>query len=380
MIEFLSPRRIVFGRGALARAGAEAARLGGKALVVTGRGATRRPAVLNALLASLDAAGVGRVLFDRVEPDPGLATVDAGAAIYKESGCDLVVGLGGGSPLDAAKAVAVKAIYGGELSDFLGRPVELAVPGVLAVPTTAGTGSEVTRYMVVTDAARRLKMLIGGPSLVPAAAVLDPETTLSLPPEVSAATGMDALTHAVEAYLSSRASALTDGYALSAVGLIVANLPRVCAAPQDIAAREAMMLGQMWAGHAFSNASVGLVHSMARPLGARFGVPHGTANAMLLAPVQAWNLQAAAPRLAGLASAMGLPAAGMGGEAAARGAVEALAGLSARLPLPRRLGEFGVGAADVAELAADALASPSTAFNPRAPTVADIEELYRALL
>ncbi|MFW5734945.1 MAG: iron-containing alcohol dehydrogenase, partial [Oceanidesulfovibrio sp.] len=259
------------------------------------------------------------------------------------------------------------------------QPANAGAP-IIAVPTTAGTASEITRFTVITDPAAKIKMLIAFPGIIPRVAVLDPELTVSMPPSVTAATGMDALTHAMEAFISRVGNQLTAVQALEAIELIGANLVRAVMNGGDIEARQNMLLGQMLAGFAFGNASVALVHSMSRPLGAHFGIPHGKANAMLLAPVMAYNRPACPEKLARIAHALGEPVDGLSLREASLAAVESLEELFEETGLPGRLSEFGVTEESIPQLAKDAFASGSTANNPRVPTVEDITEIYTSIL
>jgi alcohol dehydrogenase class IV len=285
--------------------------------------------------------------------------------------------------MDTGKAVAVLARHPGPLPRYEGAD---AVPAgrapLVCVATTAGTGSEVTRYLVVTDEARDRKMLISSWEVLPDVAVADPALSRSLPPEVTAATGVDALTHAVEAYVSHRAQPLSDGLALSAVRRIGGALRRAYRHPDDRQARGAMALAALEAGMAFCNASVALVHGMARPLGAYFGVPHGLANAVLLGPVSRFSARSSPERYREVGAALGAEGAGPGAppEAAAEAAVEAIVRLCADLDVPplRRLGAAPDRfRAVVRRMAEDALASGSPANNPRPATLEEIVALYQ---
>jgi 1,3-propanediol dehydrogenase len=297
-----------------------------------------------------------------------------------------VIAVGGGSVIDTAKATAALATNGGRLPEYEGLDRFRAPPlPLIAVPTTAGTGSEATRAAVVTDPQRQVKMLLMADALLPRAAVDDPLLTLTVPPGPTAAAGLDALTHAVEAYVSRRAQPLTDTLALAAIRAIPEALPRAWRDGHDLPAREAMMTAQLQAGLAFSNSSVALVHGMARPLGAFFGVPHGLANAMLLPEVMRFTLPGAPERFAHIGEAMGTPGGGRGagrGESsrlAGPGAVERVAALARELRVPS-LRAFGVPEAAFREatvqMAESALASGSPAHNPRPATVDEICALY----
>ncbi|WP_243312453.1 iron-containing alcohol dehydrogenase family protein [Fundidesulfovibrio agrisoli] len=371
---FLSPPRIVYGPGSLSCLGGEAAKLGRKALVVTGRGSSAKSGSLEKVRQALLGGGLEVTVFAEVEPDPSVATVEKGVALARERGCDLIVALGGGSPLDAGKAISLMLGNPGSIQDYEASAPERSGPPVIAIPTTAGTGSEVTRIAVITDTAAKRKTPIFGDMMVPALAILDAELTVSMPRHVTAATGMDALTHAIEAYLSRKANLLTDPLALAAISTIAANLPVALDYPEDLEARQEMLLGQLQAGLAFSNSSVGLVHSMSRPLGAMFGVPHGAANAMLLPAVTAYNLSRCKKRLGGVALALGCR------EPSAKAAVWALKDLFAETGLPAKLSDYGVTEEAIPAMSEDALAAGSSRLNPRQPELADIEGIYRSLL
>ena len=256
---------------------------------------------------AMDEAGLVYRVFADAVPDPTVASIEAALNYFDQGEHDCVVGFGGGSPIDTAKMVAVMAVHGGPVSRFKTPHVQDA-PGlpILAVPTTAGTGSEATRFAVITDEVTDEKMLCAGLAYLPTAALVDYELTLSKPARLTADTGIDSLTHAIEAYVSKRANPFSDGFALSAMRRLAPNLRRVCEAPHDRAAREAMMLGATEAGIAFSNASVALVHGMSRPIGAHFHVPHGLSNAMLLPVVTAWSAPSALDRYGACARAMGV--------------------------------------------------------------------------
>ncbi|OIQ49023.1 1,3-propanediol dehydrogenase [Pseudodesulfovibrio hydrargyri] len=377
---FQSPSRIVSGPGAVAQAGPESARFGSRALIVTGRGSSRKSGALDAVAKSLEGAGVTPVVFDQVPSDPDMLTVENGAIIARKEGCDVIVALGGGSPMDAAKGISVVLGNNAPVGDFEFRQPERQGPPIIAIPTTAGTGSEITRISIITDTERKVKMVLQGPTLIPTVAILDPELTYSVPPDFTAATGMDALTHAVEAYLSSLATPLTDIHALAAIRLIAEALIPATLNGKNAEAREKMLLGQMEAGYAFGNASTCLVHSMSRPLGAHFGIPHGKANAMLLATVMEFNRPAAPERFARLAEALGENIEGLGSREAGMAAVNALQAIFEETGLPARLSDWGVSEKDLGRLAEDAHASGSTALNCRIPTVEQIRALYEAIL
>ncbi|MBI3973090.1 MAG: iron-containing alcohol dehydrogenase [Chloroflexi bacterium] len=382
MADFRVPPLVRTGAGCARNTGQILAERGYRgALVVTDPIVAGSPAV-RAVLDGVRRAGLALAIHEGITSEPTVEMVETALEAFRLSGADVVIGIGGGSPMDAAKAVAVLARSPGPLPLYEGVD---KVPGkrvpLVCIATTAGTGSEVTRYVAVTDEQRNRKMLITSWQLLPDVAVADPELTLDLPPGPTVSTGVDALTHAIEAYVSRRRQPLTDTLALSAIRRIGRALPRAYRAPGDGEARSAMSLAALEAGIAFCNASVALVHGMARPLGAYFGVPHGLANAVLLARVSAFTAPAAPERYREIAVALGQPVAGATPEAGARAAVEAIERLCADLAVPS-LSALGVAAdrfdAVVESMAADAVASGSPVNNPRDATAEEIAALYRA--
>ena len=376
-----APRLMAIGGGALAELPGLLARLGlARPLIVTdpyiaGCG------ILDRVTALLDGAGVPWSVFSDTVPDPTTDAIAAGVARLASGDFDSLVAVGGGSSIDTAKGMSVLFANGGQMRDYK-VPNEIPRIGlpIVAVPTTAGTGSEVTRFTVVSDTETDEKMLIAGLACCPTAAIVDFELTLSMPLRLTADTGIDSLTHAIEAYVSRRASPYTDGLAKHAMGLIARNIRTACAEPQNRAAREAMMLGATNAGMAFSNASVALVHGMSRPIGAFFHVPHGLSNAMLLPEITAFSAPAALERYADCARAMGVAEEGEGSQAAVARLLDELHRLNQDLKVPSP-SAYGIERARYDELlpvmAEQALASGSPANNPRVPTSDEIIDLYR---
>jgi alcohol dehydrogenase class IV len=340
-----------------------------------------RSGILDRTTALLDKAGIPWAVFSDTVPDPTTEVIGVGVERLKAGDFDSLVAVGGGSSIDTAKGMSVLYANGGEMRDYkVPHEIPKSGPPIVAVPTTAGTGSEVTRFTVVTDTATDEKMLIAGLACCPSAAVVDYELTLSMPLRLTADTGIDSLTHAIEAYVSRRASPYTDGLAKNAMGLIARNIRTACAEPDNRAAREAMMLGAMTAGMAFSNASVALVHGMSRPIGAFFHVPHGLSNAMLLPEITAFSAPAALERYADCARAMGVADEGEGSQGAVARLLDELRRLNddLQVPSPRA---YGIDRTRYDELlpvmAGQALASGSPANNPRIPSSDEIVELYR---
>jgi alcohol dehydrogenase class IV len=376
-----APRLMAVGGGALSDLPDLLARLGlARPLIVTdpyiaGCG------ILDRATALLDAAQIPWLVFKDTVPDPTTEVIDIGVARLRQGDFDSLVAIGGGSSIDTAKGMSVLFANSGRMRDYKvpNDIPEMGLP-VVAIPTTAGTGSEVTRFTVVTDTETDEKMLVAGLACCPAAAVVDYELTLTMPLRLTADTGIDSLTHAIEAYVSRRANPFTDGLAKNATGLIARNIRTACAEPDNRAAREAMMLGATTAGMAFSNASVALVHGMSRPIGAFFHVPHGLSNAMLLPEITAFSAPAALDRYADCARAMGIAEAGEGSQGAVARLVDELRRLNEDLAVPSPR-EYGIERGRYEELlpvmASQALASGSPANNPRVPTSEEIIELYR---
>jgi alcohol dehydrogenase class IV len=319
-------------------------------------------------------------IFSGAVPDPTSGSIDAGLAYIKEHDHDCVIGLGGGSSIDTAKAVAVLAVHGGPMRKYK-TPFLQNAPGlpIIAIPTTAGTGSETTRFTVITDDPSGEKMLCTGVGYVPTAAIVDYELTLEKPKRLTGDTGVDSLTHAIEAYVSRRANPFADGFALTAMEAIWKSLPVAYVEPSNRAARECMMLAATQAGIAFSNSSVALVHGMSRPIGAHFHVPHGMSNAMLLPAITTFSVPGNERRYANCARSMGIAKSDASDQAAAAALVEALRHLNSQLevPTPQKLGIDRKQWLDaVPTMVEQAIASGSPANNPRVPTAQEITDLY----
>ncbi|MGK0375421.1 MAG: alcohol dehydrogenase class IV [Arenicella sp.] len=316
-------------------------------------------------------------------PEPTVASIQAGVEKVVNGDYDCLVAIGGGSPIDSAKAIGVLAKFGGQMSDYkVPRIVDQSGLPVIAIPTTAGTGSEATRATVITNQLTDEKMLCMGKGFMPVAALVDYALTLSVPPRTTADTAIDSLTHAIEAYVSRKASPFTDAQAIQAMGLIAPNLRSVFHQPENRKAREAVMLGATLAGIAFSNASVALVHGMSRPIGAFFHVPHGLSNAMLLPAVTRFSIVGNEPRYAQCARAMAVADATDSDNQANQTLLLELDALNSELKVPT-LAEFGVAKADFDNvldvMVEQALASGSPANNPRIPVADEIKQIYRQL-
>ena len=331
------------------------------------------------LRAALDSDGIEHGVFADCVPDPTTDSVEQALAALRDGGHDSVVALGGGSSLDTAKAVAVLALRDGPMRDYkVPHVIDSGIP-IVAIPTTAGTGSEATRVAVITDTETQEKMLCMGLGLMPVAALVDYELTLSMPYRLTADTGIDSLCHALEAYVSRKSNPFTDSVALTAMRTINRYIRTACDEPENREAREAMMLAATQGGMAFANASVTLIHGMSRPVGAFFHVPHGLSNAMLLPEITAWSVSAAEGRYADCARQMDFATPGDSDTAAAGKLVDGLRRLCADLSVPGPEA-YGIAESDwfgsLPTMAEQALASGSPANNPRIPEVGDIVALY----
>jgi len=381
---FRVPSTIHFGFNAVNEAGTEARHLGAqKALLITDK-VLASTGTITPVIDALKKAGVEVVIYDGVNSEPTTAHVLEGLNILQEGGCDLLIACGGGSPIDVAKAVRVLATNQGSIEDYIGFN-KITKPGfpLIAIPTTAGTGSEATMVTIITDTSRDVKMLIGSPYLLPTVALVDPNLTLKMPRGLTAATGLDALTHAIEAYVSIKAQPMTDIVALSAIKKISRYLPQAWANAENMTARAETMLGALQAGIAFSNSSVALVHGMSRPIGANFHVPHGVSNAALLGVVMEFSLMGAPDRYADVAEAIGINVKGLTSLEAAQAGAEKVKAMINNLQIPT-LTKLGVTREKldqvVSKMADDAIDSGSPGNNPRKATKAEIIDLYYAAL
>jgi alcohol dehydrogenase class IV len=376
---FSYPNRIVFGPGAITRLPDLLAEFKAKrVLLVTDEGLVK--AGLVALVQTQIDVNAQTVLFTEVEPNPTEACVNKAAEMLKSESCDLVIGLGGGSAMDAAKAAALRKNHHASFNDYeiqIGgdRNMTETVPPIIAIPTTAGTGSEAGRSSVVTLADGNRKAVICGPKLLPSVAVCDPELTVGLPPHITAATGMDALTHNIEAYLSTAYHPICDAVALGGIRLASGNLETAVKEGGNIEARSNMMLSSSMGAIAFQK-DLGAAHSMAHPLSTIAGVPHGLANAILLAHVMNFNKSSAEERLGAVAQAMGCPVEGLSSGDRADAAIEAVRRLTERIDIPRTLSAVGVTELQIPELVGQAIADPNHLTNPRACSAKDFEDLY----
>ncbi len=378
---FSIPPTIITGTGASEQVGKRAKLLGAThALIVTDPGIAKIGYV-NQITNYLHNSGIATSIFSDVTPDPTLQNVTDGLKQYIDDSCDLIVSLGGGSAIDCGKGISIKLTNDGDIADYMGvdKIPNQGAP-VIAIPTTAGTGSEVSQVTVITDTKQNVKMMLSSPCLLASVALVDPELSLTTPPHLTAAVGVDALTHAIEAYISKRAQPITDSLALKAIKLISGSLRQAWSDGDNISARTDMMIGASIAGMAFSNSSVALVHGMSRPIGAYFHIHHGLSNAVLLLDVMEYSVVGAPTRFADIAKAMGEPIEGLSPMKQADAAISAVERLVTDIQMPR-LGEIGIDKLKfeevIEQMAVDALASGSPANNPRQATQEEIVALYR---
>ncbi len=379
---FQTTPRVIMGPGSLHRVADEVKRLGGtEVMVITDPGLVKT-GIAGRAEEFLAGAGLKLSRFDGVEPDPSYETASKAAELIKTSGSDLIVGIGGGSALDVAKVASILVTNADPVTSYFGIDmVPVAGLPTILIPTTAGTGSEVTPIAILSDHSEKLKKGIVSPHLFTRSAILDPELTLGLPPAVTAATGMDALIHAVEAYTSRNATSLTDMLAVEAMRLISRSLRTAFANGSNLDARTHMLEGSLLAGMAFANAGVTAVHAFAYPIGAEFHIPHGVANSMMLAPVMEFNMMGNLNKFARMARIFGESINGLSEREAALKAVAFLRTLAADLRVPNRLSDYGVQEKDVPGLALGVMkVTRLLANNPRDLTLADAEEIYRKVL
>lgn len=373
---FSVPQNIIVGKGSLAKLPEVAEKLGGKKAFIISGPHLNKMGIVQSCADAMRAKGIESSVFTETEGNPSVETVDKASAAYKESGADFIVALGGGSPMDVAKAVGVVARYGGSITEYEGAD---KVPGdiipLIAVPTTAGTGSEVTAFSVITDHSRNYKLTVFSYKLIPSYAILDAELLTTAPVSVAAACGIDAMVHALEAYISTAASLFSDAMAEKALELIGANIRCYVANRGDIEAAENMLVGSLFAGIAFSWARLGDVHAMSHPVSAYFNVPHGVANAILLPTIVEYNMLADKGKYLNIYNYIAkLPAAPE--EFTADMLVDELLDLNESLGIPAGLEEVGVTKDKFDAMADDAMKSGNIAVNPRSTTKKDVLALY----
>ena len=338
--EFIVPGQIISGSGALNMAEEVLKGLGKKALIVTDKVMIQLGNCAK-VEAALKNQGVEYAIYSEIVGEPTDTMIENGLKLYKEEGCDFLVALGGGSPIDSMKAIGSLVINGGCISDYMGKVIDVEMPPMVAIPTTAGTGSEATQFTIITDTKKNIKMLLKGKVLMPSLAIIDPQFTMTAPPKITAATGLDALCHAVEAYTSRKAQTLSDTFAMSAVKRIFKYLPAAFKDGSNEEARVQMSVAALEAGIAFNNASVTIIHGMSRPIGALFHVAHGLSNAMLLKECLTFALEGAYDRFADLGRAVGVAVDTDSDKEASEKFLAAVEAITKELETPT-LGEFGI--------------------------------------
>lgn len=331
----------------------------------------------------LDAAGIPYEIYSEIKPNPTVSNVQQGVAAFKASGADCLVAIGGGSSMDTAKGIGI-VVANPDFADVVSlegcAPTRNKSVPIIALPTTAGTGAEVTINYVIIDEEKHKKMVCVDPNDIPVCAIIDPELMYSLPKKLTAATGMDALTHAIEGYITKGAWTLSDMFEIEAIRLIKKHLAKAVEEPSNAEAREGMALAQYVAAQAFSNVGLGLVHGMAHPLGALFDVPHGVANALLLPTIMEFNMPYAVEKYGKIAEAMGVDTKGMTPDQAAQAAVDAVKALAIEVGIPQHLTDLGIKESDIPALAQQAIEDVCTPGNPRDVTLDDITALYKKVI
>lgn len=374
--KFVSPE-IIFGAGSRHSVGNYAATFGARRVLVVSDPGVVEAGWAGDVLASLDRQGIPHVLFTAVSPNPRVEEVMAGAELYRASACDVIVAVGGGSPMDCAKAIGIVAAHGRSILELEGvDTIRMPSPPLILIPTTAGTSADVSQFVIISNQTERMKFSIVSKAVVPDVSLIDPETTLSMDPFLSACTGIDALVHAIEAFVSTGSGPLTDPHALEAIRLIGGNLVAMIANPQDIALREQIMLGSMQAGLAFSNAILGAVHAMSHSLGGFLDLPHGLCNAVLVEHVVAFNFDAAPERFRRVAETLGIDCRGLTPPQVRARLVEHLIAFKQAVGFEDNLRRHGVGSADIPFLSRHAMRDPCILTNPRQSTQRDVEVVY----
>lgn len=378
---FLMPQYIVSGENALDAASEKIKEFGKRALIVTDN-VMVKIGNLDKLTQTMSNRGIEYEVYSEVNSEPTDIIVNNGLTIYKEKNCDFLIALGGGSPIDTMKAIGAMVTNPGKITDYIGKIIPNKTPAMVAIPTTAGTGSEATQFTIIADTTNNIKMLLKGPYIMPTLAVVDPFFTLSSPKGVTSATGLDALTHAIEAYTSRKAQSLSDIFAISAVKRIFNNLFIAYEDGSNIEARKEMSIAALEAGIAFNNSSVTIVHGMSRPIGALFHVPHGLSNAMLLSECLKFALDGAVERFCELSKAIGVYEDKMSSEEGAKAFINAVEQLCNKLNV-MTLKEFGVDEKNfidnIDKMAFDALQSGSPQNTMKLPNKEDIINIYKSV-
>jgi alcohol dehydrogenase class IV len=377
LYQYWIPGRVIFGPGALDEVKKEIGP--GEIPLITTDAGIVRAGILKSVTDLLEKGGVLYHVFDQVGPDPSLALVEQASDAYRRYGCTLVIGIGGGSSIDLAKAVAIRGSQEGSLVDYAaGKSLEGRFPPIYAIPTTVGTGSEVTAVTIISDHDNRVKIPIRNPQLTPQVAILDPLLLASIPSRVAAETAADALSHAIESYVGLGSHIITDAVALAAIRMTSHNAVKMMEDPGDVEVAGQMLVASCMAGMCFNNAGLGLIHSLAHPVGAYFHLPHGLACALYLPPVMEFNISACPERFVAIADAMGQDVSGLSKEAAAERAVFAVRDLLERMGLPKKLSQLGVHFQLDPNMVDEVLAAVPTKNNPRTADREEIVQLFEA--
>jgi len=378
MYTYKMPTELFFGKGTSTKVGEKVLELGGsKVLLVADKGVLSA-GILKGIQDSLEGVNIPYVVFSDIESDPSITSIEKGTEVLKAEGCDIVIGIGGGSSMDSAKAIAVMATNPGKIQDYVGLNLVKVKPlPIIAIPTTAGTGSEATYWSVLRDTEAKVKVSVGGWLVMPTLAIVDPVLTRSLPPRVTAFTGMDALTHALESYVCTNTQPISEGMSIQAMKMIAKSLRKAVANGDDLDAREDMITGSLVAALAFNVTRLGLAHALAIPFGATFGIPHGMINAILLPHVMEYNLMGATEKFIEIARIFGENVENMPKMEAAYKSVEAVKKLMKDIGIVEGLEDYGVKEEDLRAIAEEGYKSGNVLVNPRKATVEDLINISR---
>lgn len=380
--EFIIAKDTVIGENSLETCSEKFRKFGKKVLIVTGKIVSKLD-MIDRLKKIVELSDTEYFMFDEITGEPTDEMIYSGVKAFKENHCDYIIGFGGGSPLDSAKAIAAMSVLDGKISDYMGKEIEGEFPPFVLIPTTSGTGSETTKYTIITDTKKDVKMLLKGNKLLPDLAILDYTFSLTAPKAITAATGMDALTHAVEAYTSIKANPITDGFALSSIKRIFKYLPIAYKNPTDKKAREEMALASFEAGICINNSSVTVVHGMSRPIGALFHVPHGISNAMLICECLKYVCNGNYEKFGNIGKQIGVASVNCSDEKSSLLFIEALENLCKTLDIPT-IKSYGIDKdkfiSAISKMTQDALGSGSPSNTKKSLNADDISTIYNNLL